>query len=56
MVKEEDTSFDEIQIWSKLNNKEKDNPTLGSFKNCIRNMDIASQLEDGCLNCELFST
>ena len=43
-------------LWSKLNNKEKDKPTLSSFKNCIRNKDIASQLEDGCQNCGLCST
>ena len=56
MVRDEDISLDEIQTWSKLNNKEKDKPTLGSFKNCIRNKDIGSQLEDGCQNCGLCST
>ena len=56
MVKDEDISFDEIQTWSKLNNKEKDKSTLSSFKNCIRNKDIASLLEDGCQNCGLCST
>ena len=40
----------------KENNKEKDKPTLGSFKNCIRNKDISSQLEGGCQNCGLCST
>ena len=43
VAKDEDISFDEIQTWSKLNNKEKDKPILSSFKNCIRNKDIASQ-------------
>ena len=55
VVKDEDISFDETQTWSKLNNKEKDKPTLRSFKNCIRNRDIGSQLEDGCQNCGRFS-
>ena len=32
VAKDEDISFDEIQTWSKLNNKEKDKPTLSNFK------------------------
>ena len=56
MVKDEGISFDEIHTRSKLNNKEKDKPTLNSFKNCIRNKDISSQLEGGCQNCGLCST
>lgn len=40
-------------IWSKLCSKDKNKPSLSSFKHNIRNIDIASLVEDGCNSCEL---
>ena len=42
-------------IRSKLNNKEKDIPSLGLSKHYIKNKDTASLIEHGCQSCRLCS-